>query len=299
MNLHSALQYPFLKYFLEDFTGKFYQNDLTCLNRILILFHNRYIYSITDNASNYLNELEHYLEKSNDTYWYLKKSKQDRIRLIRARMLFVLQKKRQIFEDLLARKDYSSPEAKQHTINLIYHWLKTLPEDVDPVTGLDINTWRQDIEVELGHLLQDPPQETEAVIKLPKRPSYHAFYQILNGKDEQDKKEKFQRLVDKLIQANWIFPGPEPDIYLFKNSSSGGRLEIASLYYALNKNGHIEQQLSAPEVAALFDTWLSHQVAKTSFVKIFQSEQQLTFNANPRHRRARYVKDCELLISGL
>lgn len=299
MNLQSAHKYPFLKYFIEEYTGKFYQNDLTCLNRMLILFHNRYIYSITDNASSYLNEWEHYLEKYNINYWYLKRSKQNRICLVRARMLYVLQEKRQIFVDLLSRKDYSSPQAKQETVNQIYHWLDTLPDDVDPVTGLDINIWRQDIENELGHLLVNTSEQAEVVIKVSKRPAYHAFYQILTEADEPAKQEKFQRLVDKLIQANWIFPGPDPDVYLFKNSSSGGRLEIASLYYALNKNGHIAQQLSAPEVAVLFDSWLSHQVAKTSFIKIFQSEQQQTFNANPRHRRARYVKDCELLISGL
>ena len=299
MNLHSALQYPFLKYIIEEFTGEFYQNDLTCLNQILILFHNRYIYSITDNVSTYLDEIEHSLGKSNTNYWYLKASKQTRIRLVRTIMLFVVQNKRQILEDLLSRDDYSSPRAKQAAINQIYHWLDTLPGEIDPLTGLDINIWKEDIENELGHLLEDAPENSELVIKTPKKPAYHSFNQILTAADEPAKKEKFQRLVSKLIQANWICPTENPEIYLFKTTKSGGRLEIAALYYALDKNGHIALRLSAPEVAALFDTWLSHQIADTSFTKIFQSGQLDTFNANPRQSKARYVKDCELMINGL
>ena len=221
MNLHSALQYPFLKYIIEEFSGEFYQNDLTCLNRMLILFHNRYIYSITDNASTYLDEWQQSLEKPEASYWYLKASKRLQIRLVRTRMLFIIKNKRQIVEQLLTRKDYSSPEAKQDFVNQIYHWLCSLPDDVDPATGLDFDIWRQDIENQLGHLLVNTSESFELLAKTPKRPTYHSFYQILAAADESAKKQKFQALVDKLIQANWICSTDNPQVYLFKNTSNG------------------------------------------------------------------------------
>ena len=62
MNLHTNVKYPLLKYLLEEFQGSFYQNELTCLNRMLILYHNRYVLSIDDHTEGYLDDFEKYLK---------------------------------------------------------------------------------------------------------------------------------------------------------------------------------------------------------------------------------------------
>ena len=64
MNLHANVKYPLLKYLSEEFQGSFFQNKLTCLNRMLILYHNRYSFSIDDSTGNYLDDFESYLQRS-------------------------------------------------------------------------------------------------------------------------------------------------------------------------------------------------------------------------------------------
>jgi hypothetical protein len=46
-----------LKYLSEEFRSKFYCNELTFLNRLLILYHNRFIFSIEDDHYRFIQDL--------------------------------------------------------------------------------------------------------------------------------------------------------------------------------------------------------------------------------------------------
>lgn len=296
MNLNSNFQYPFLKYLSEEFAGVFYQNELTCLNRMLILYHNRHSFSVDNNTRSYLDDCENHLQKPVN-YWYLANSKRQRINLIRRRMWYLLKNNRLIFQQLLAREDYSSSKAAEQTVQKIYHWLTTLPQEIDPKPEIDLNHWMLDFKSEFHHLLEESEQpETE---KVSKKQAHLHFHQILTGKNESEKRAKFRRLIDILLKEQWIAGTENGDAYLFKNNNTGGRLRIAALYYTLDKLGHIETRLNAPQIARLFNSWLSHNITPDSFVKAFQSEQLDSFNCGPNHNRYKHVQDCKLLIRDL
>jgi len=149
MKLSSNLQYPLLKFLSEEFAGVFYQNEITCLNRMLILYHNRHIFSVDNNTTKYLDDYESYLEKGFN-YWYLSGSKRQRINLIRTRILYIVRNNRRILEQLLAREDYSSFKASNQTITKIYYWLQTLPHRINSEAGIDINQWKLDLRSEFA-----------------------------------------------------------------------------------------------------------------------------------------------------
>lgn len=298
MNLHANQKYPLLKYLSEEFQGSFYQNELTCLNRMLILYHNRYSFCIDDSTGDYLDDFERYL-RTPFNFWYLPKPKRQQINLIRIRMLYLLANNRAVFEQQLSRKDYSSAEAKQETILKIYRWLQIVPHDPELKNGIDINQWKLDLKSQFGHLLLESESAAPELQKvLKKLPPFH-FYQILTGPDEMSRKQKFQRLVTVLLKEQWISPCETEGIYHFRNTGTGGRLQLAALYFTLNKQGHIQQRLTAPKVAALFNSWLSHSIPRESFIKIFQTEQQDTFNCGAHKPRFKYVQDCSLLLRDL
>ncbi|MDQ6482404.1 hypothetical protein [Dyadobacter sp. LHD-138] len=265
---------------------------------MLILYHNRYSCSIDDSTADYLDDFESYLQRPLN-FWYLPAAKRRQINLIRSRMLYLLKNSRPIFEQLLARKDYSSFEAKQETILKIYQWLQIVPHEPAVKNGIDINQWKLDLKSKFGHLLFESESAAPELKKvLKKLPPFH-FHQILTGTDETARKQKLERLIAILLKEQWISPCKTDGIYLFRNTGNGGRLQLAALYFTLNKQGHIQQRLTAPKVAALFNNWLSHSIPRDSFIKAFQTEQQDTFNCTPNKPRYKYVQDCSLLLRDL
>ncbi|GLU57005.1 hypothetical protein Dfri01_64660 [Dyadobacter frigoris] len=263
---------------------------------MLILYHNRYVFSIYDDAGNYLDDYEKYLEKPLN-FWYLAAFKRERIEIVRKRMYFLLKNNRQIFDQLLARKDYSSWEAKKQTILEIYRWLENLPSGIQLPSDLDINRWKREIKTALTPFLSVSTQTISA--KSSKSSVYEHFCQILSGADQEEKQQKFERLISVLTQEQWISPTDNDGIYRFRNTGRGARLQLAALYFVLNNQGHIAQELMATQIAALFDSWLSHHISRDSFVKAFQPEQQDAFNCSVRQPRHKYVQDCKLLIRDL
>jgi len=294
MNLHSNLQYPLFKYLLEEFTGKFYENELTCLNRMLILYHNRLSFSIDDDTSGFLDEFATYLETP-VSYWWIPAYKRMHINRLRARIKFAAQSNREIFQNLLSRPDYSTFGAKRQTIKDIYQWLLTLSGEVDP--AIDVSGWKMDLNARFNQIFHETKETEEN--KLPRKPAFEHFYQILKGKNEQGKQDKFGRLIDMLLREQWITAAEKPGIYQFRNSGTGGRLQLAALYYTLDKQGHIDRQLSAPQIAALFNSWLSHEISPKSFIKAFQAEELDTFNCSSNRPRHKYVAECKLLLRDL
>jgi hypothetical protein len=298
MNLHANVKYPLLKYLSEEFQGSFFQNELTCLNRMLILYHNRYSFSIDDSTGNYLDDFESYLQRPLN-FWYLSAQKRQQINMVRCRMSYAVENNRAIFEQLLSRKDYTSTEAKQETILKIYQWLQTVPQDPEMKNGIDINQWKKDLKSQFGHLLQEKEPVTTDVQKVLKKLAPFHFHDMLTGSDKTARKQKFQRLIGILIKEQWIIAGETEEMYTFRNTGTGARLQLAALYFILNKFGHIEQKLTAPKVADLFNSWLSHSIPRESFIKALQTEQQDTFNCGAHKPRFKYVKDCSLLIRDL
>lgn len=298
MNLHGSLRYPLLKFLIEEFSGSFYENDLTCLNRMLILYHNHFLFSLSDDTNAFLNQYELSFQNSPFSYWYLNSAKRKRIHIIRARTVFLLTNNLGVLDQLLRRTDYSSPKAKSVAINLIYLWLKSIQSE-QPGKDLDINQWICDIENQLGHLLDKSGHLSDSGNKKDSKTVFTQFHEILTGKDENQRKLKFDHLIDILVKEQWISSSIINGKYRFRNASRGGRLQLAALYFALDKNGHISQKLNAQQIAALFNSWIEHEIAPTSFVKIFQAAEQQTFNAAANETRSVYIQDCLLMIRKL
>ncbi|SDE61986.1 hypothetical protein SAMN04487996_10640 [Dyadobacter soli] len=294
MNLHSNLQYPLFKYLSEEFNGSFYQSELTCLNRMLILYHNRLSFSIDDDTSSFLDEFAQHLEKP-IAYWWIPAYKRQHINVLRTRIRFVLKNNPQIFRNLLSRPDYSSFEAKRQTIKDIYQWLVTFSGEAG--SAIEVIDWKNDLQAEFDQFFQETKQAKEKMA--PQKPAFEHFYQILKGKDKAEKQDKFRRLVDILLREQWITSSEKPGFYQFRNSSTGGRLQLAAIYYTLGKQGHIDRQLPAPQVAGLFNSWLSHDISQKSFIKAFQTEQLDTFNCSSNRPRHKYVTECRLLLRDL
>lgn len=294
MNLHSNLQYPLLKYLSEEFTGSFYANELTFLNRLLILYHNRFIFSVNDDHLGFIEQLAKDLKRP-VTFWTVPAYKREKINLMRQRFSYLLSVNRSIIENLISRPDYSSFEAKKQTILQISQWLDSLPDKQShPV---DVAHWKKDVQNTLKHLPKHPNPSGKGKT-LNKVPSLH-FYHILTGEHEQVKKAKFEKLIHILSEEQWISEIDKPGIYQYRKSGSGSRIWLGSLYFCLNERGHIVKELTAPQVADLFNTWLKHDISQESFVKIFQAEQQDTFLCSPGHTRYKYVQECRLLIADL
>ncbi|MCF2446929.1 hypothetical protein L0657_23445 [Dyadobacter sp. CY345] len=265
---------------------------------MLILYHNRYSFSIDDSTGDYLDDFARYLQKP-FAFWYLPSSKRRQINLIRNRMLYLMENNRQIYEQLLVRKDYSTFESKQQTILKIYQWLQTLPDEPATKSGIDINQWEQDLKSQFGHLLLESESSVPELQKVLKKLPPLNFHQILTGPDDTSRKQKFEHLIAILLKEQWIAPSETEGIYQFRNTGTGGRLQLAALYFTLNKLGHIQQRLTAPKVAAVFNSWLSHSIPRESFIKAFQTEQQDTFNCGAHKPRYKYVRDCSLLLREL
>lgn len=294
MNLNSNLQYPLLKYLSEEFTGSFYANELTFLNRLLILYHNRFIFSVNDDHFGFLEKLSEDLKRP-VTFWTVPAYKRKQINLMRQRFSYLLADKPSLIENLISRPDYSSFEAKKQTLTQISLWLDNLHHKQN--NPIDITLWKKDIKTTLEYLPVNP--NSSATTKASKKLPISRFHLLLTGKDELAKKTKFEKLIRILSEQQWITESEIAGVYQFRKSGSGSRLWLGSLYFCLNQQGHIAKELTAPQIAELFSIWLKHDISQESLVKIFQPEQQDTFLCSPGHTRYKYVQDCSLLIRNL
>ncbi len=295
MNLTTNQRYPLLKFLYEELTGCFLRNELTLINRMVILYHNRYTLAIDDDVSGYLDEFQEYLRKRQGRFVYLVQANKSRVRQTTGRILFLLENNRRIFEGFLSREDYGSPAARRQMMTGIYDWLEKLPAAIHSDPALNIQKWGLELNARFGSGLLSMARTTRKA----KNNDFEYFYQILAGKDEHEKQRQFENLVSLLVRAKWIVPTQSAGIYEFTNNRNGGRLWLAALYFVLCRNGYIIHQLKAPEVAALFNSWLSHKIRHSSFVKIFQAEQQDAFDSTPGQGRYKYIQDCSLLIRDL
>lgn len=214
---------------------------------------------------------------------------------MRGRFSQLLFHKRSIVENLLLRPDYSTTEAKRQTIAEIYQWLNSRPEEKESAPSLA--SWKKDIETSLGYLLETSGDVGKG--KSSKGISYRNFHEILTGKDEEIRKAKFLKLISVLLGEQWISETETRGIYQFRKSGNGSRLLLGALYYCLNQQGHIQKELTGPQVARLFNSWLRHDISLKSFEKVFQAEEQDKFNCLPSQTRYKYIRDCNLLIKSL
>lgn len=290
MNLQQNLRYPLTKFLAEELTGRFYDNELSCLNRMLILYYNRFSFAIDGSEKYYLDEYQTYLSEP-VSFWWIPAGRLRRINTLRRRMFLVLSLQRDIFADLLAKPDFLSISRKIETIKRIRDWLAQ--QSVGAASKPEFVAWIDSLNAQYLPLFEAMAARAVSAKDVTD------FYQVLTGRDDVEKKIKFARLIKILQKEGWLSLQVQDGRYRFRNRSKGSRLQIAALYYTLNMRGHIQQRLAAPTIAALFSDWLDHGLAQKSFEKIFQAEQQQSFNCSSSQPRFRYVKECELLIRDL
>ena len=299
MELHANERYPLVKFLLDELTGSFFENELTWLNRLVILYHNRKTLSIRDDHDSFLQD---FISKNkNFSFFDILRSQKARksMRTTRRRLNYLLKNNLLLIENLLHRDDYGLPKARWETIALIYDWLQSIPYDVDPKTGLDLKAWKQEIRDTYPHVLKRTifPLRKNALFQTEEET--RNFLDMFRGTDQQEREAKFEKLLGCLTEADWIAPADKAGKFQFRKAAHGGRLWIAALYFALYQKQHIKESQTASTIASLFNTWLIHPFSKESFEKVFQPEEQAKFAGKGNHQRARYAQECFLLIQNL
>lgn len=296
MNLHSNLRYPFLKYMIEELSGTFYEDDLTSLNRLLILYHNRYSFTVRRNdVREFIASYEQGISGPDWLHWWFGPSKRARVRQVKRRTGFMLRHNRVVFEHLLSREDYGSEKAIYETLTSISKWVQTLSSDVITDNVLDLDGWRN----ELTFLVQQMPK-SEAFTKRGLRiRSSENFQEQFTDLDDTERLLKFNRLKRILLAERWIVPIGDTDTYRYCKQSKGGRLYIAAIYYVLMEKGYIKMTTDAPQIAASFNPWLVHDFEQSSFVKAFQAEELSQFDGREGNARTKYLTEVRLLLRDL
>lgn len=296
MNLHSNVRYPFFKYIIEEFTGTFYEDDLTSLNRLLILYHNRYSFTVRRNdVDEFITSYEQGISGPNWLHWWFGPSKRVRVRQVKRRTAFTLLHNRKVIEQLLTREDYGSEKAIHDTITSISNWVQTLSPVAIADKLLDLDGWRKELEL-LVQRLQKPEAATKRAARTRASESFQE--QFTDG-DDTERLLKFNRLKRVLLAERWIVPIGDTDTYRYCKQSKGGRLYIAALYYVLMEKGHIKMAIDAPQIAASFNSWLAHDFEQSSFVKAFQAEELSQFDGRERNPRTKYLTEVRLLLRDL
>ncbi|WP_188929649.1 hypothetical protein [Dyadobacter endophyticus] len=293
MNLHSNLRYPFFKYIIEEFSGTFYEDDLTSLNRLLILYHNRYSFTVRRNdVGEFIASYEQGISRPDWLHWWFGRAKRDRIRQVKRRTAFTLRHNREIFEHLLSRADYGSEKAIYETLTSISKWVQTLSSEAVGDKFLDLEGWR----TELASLVQQIPRPEAATKRTARTRASESFQEQFTDGDDTERLLKFNRLKRLLLAERWIVPIGDTDTYRYCKQSKGGRLYIAALYYVLMEKGYIKMTTDAPQIAASFNSWLVHDFEQSSFVKAFQAEELSQFDGRDGNARTKYLTEVRLLL---
>ena len=296
MNLHSSTRYPFLKYIIEEFSGTFYEDDLTILNRLLILYHTRYSFTVRRNdVGEFISSHEQDISKPDWLHWWFGRAKRDRIRQVKRRTGFMLRHNREVFEQLLSREDYGSEKAIYETLTSISKWVQTLSSEAVGDKFLDLEGWRKELKI----LVQQMPNPETATKRAARTLTSESFLKQFTDGDDAERLLKFNRLKRILLTERWIVPIGDTDTYRYCKQSKGGRLFIAAIYYVLLEKGHIRMTADAPQIAASFNSWLVHDFEQSSFVKAFQAEELSQFDGREGNARTKYLTEVRLLLRDL
>lgn len=296
MNLHLNIRYPFWKYIIEEFSGTFYEDDLTSLNRLLILYHNRYSFTIRrNNVVEFITSHEQGISKPDWFHWWFGRSKRDRIRQVKRRTAFTLRHNREVLEHLLSREDYGSEKAIYETLTSISNWVQTLSSEAVGDKSLDLEGWR----TELAFSVQQIPKPEAVTKRVSRTRVSESFQEQFTDGDDAERLLKFNRLKRILLTEQWIVPIGDTDTYRYCKQSKGGRLYIAALYYVLMEKHYIKMTADAPQIAASFNSWLIHDFEQSSFVKAFQAEELSQFDGRERNPRTKYLTEVRLLLRDL
>ncbi|SDH36762.1 hypothetical protein SAMN04487996_13438 [Dyadobacter soli] len=293
MNLRSNLRYPFVKYLLEEFSGTFYEDDLTSLNRLLILYHNRYSFTVRrNNVGEFITSYEQGISGPDWLYWWFGPSKRVRVRQVKRRTAFILRQNREVIEDLLSREDYGTEKAIYETLTSISNWVQTLSSEAVVDKLLDLERWKKELEL----LVRQIPKPGTATKKVPRVRASESFQEQFTDGNDAERILKFNRLKRILLTERWIVPIGDTDTYRYCKQSKGGRLYVAALYYVLMEKGHIRMTTDAPQIAASFNSWLVHDFEQSSFVKAFQAEELSQFDGREGNARTKYLTEVRLLL---
>lgn len=296
MNLHSNLRYPFLKYMIEELSGTFYEDDLTSLNRLLILYHNRYSFTVRRNdVGEFITSHEQGISKPDWLHWWFGRAKRDRIRQVKRRTAFMLRHNQEVIEHLLSREDYGSEKAIYETLASISNWVQTLFSEAVEDKLLDLEGWRRELEI----LVQQMPKPETATKRAARTRASESFQQQFTDGDDAERLLKFNRLKRILLTERWIVPIGDTDTYRYCKQAKGGRLYIAALYYVLMEKGYIRMTADAPQIAASFNSWLMHDFEQSSFIKAFQAEELGQFDGKEGNARTKYLTEVRLLLRDL
>ncbi|WP_342086172.1 hypothetical protein [Dyadobacter sp. OTU695] len=281
---------------IEELSGTFYEDDLTSLSRLLILYHNRYSFTVRRNdVGEFITSHEQGISKPDWLHWWFGQSKRDRIRQVKRRTAFILRHNPEVIEHLLAREDYGSEKAIYDALTSISNWVNTLSLEVITDKSIDLDGWKR----ELAFLVQQIPKPETATKRAARTRASESFQEQFTDVDIAESLLKFNRLKVILLTERWIVPIGDTDTYRYCKQAKGGRLYIAALYYVLMEKGYIKMTADAPQIAASFNSWLVHDFEQSSFIKAFQAEELSQFDGRERNPRTKYLTEVRLLLRDL
>ena len=183
------------------------------------------------------------------------------------------------------RDDFNTESAIKETILKINFWLNSL----DDVTLMQNWILENDQEKPTLENIRkyDEIMSVSNLTNFPKEEKY--FWQLLNGKTDEEKKKLFDFIISKLLDK-YIFQ-LNSNSYKWKNESKGKLKEFGGLIHVLFKNNYLLTRPSSKEFSILINQWLIHTFEASSLEKQLQTESCNKYINNPAFNR--YTEDFE------
>lgn len=254
------------KHFFETLKGNFYQEFNSSLNEIVILYANRLkketknLDDIDKFITNYTNSLTNSL---GDYFSSIVWNRETR-RVIfqwKKRVLFLVEKRKDIFVTLLLRDDFNTETAIEETTLKINIWLSSL----DDVTLMQNWILENDQSKPTFENIRkyDEIIPTSNLINSPKEEKH--FWQILNGKNDEERKELFDFVISKLLDKYII--QIDSNTYKWIDESKGSGKYIGGLIHVLDKNKYLQVLPPSKTFANIISQWLRHSHTLATLAK--------------------------------
>ncbi|WP_426295675.1 hypothetical protein ACN9ML_13970 [Dyadobacter endophyticus] len=166
------------------------------------------MFDIRDDTSTYLDEFEAFLDKP-FTQWWIPIERLRVMNCMRGRFRVVLHAQRRIFEDIIFRNDYATELTAIDGLRQIYWWAASSmahyrysPEMTSCASEIKARYGKL-FDLRQGGIVVQPPVTEE-------------FYHLFQGANAEAKEQKFEKLIDILIEKNWISSTETPGVYVLR-----------------------------------------------------------------------------------
>lgn len=255
--------YPFWMYIFDFLDGDVHQSHDQSLRDLLIRYHNRTNVPprLSRDAGKFL-KLFFSDKLTVLPYWCVEKKRNYKI--WRKRMKFIYENNSEIFIRILSRKDFNSEVSKAMFHVDVYTWLDHLPPNLNYEQG-EITNWLESIETLYSSSKIVLGQEASLPQKLEASNLFESeeknknqikyFYQLFKGEDDEEKKRKFDKMIELLIEERYISNKNELGLYKWADGRSARGKLLSGLCTVLNEN-YFSQNIKPEDGERLLGQWI-------------------------------------------